>query len=57
MAKKDREVFETDRRIELRMRLAVKKASQNGKGQPVRLEAALPARELVDRVIDRVRQL
>lgn len=57
MAKKAKEVFETDRRIELRMRLAVKKASENGRERSLPLETAIPPRELVDRVIDRVRQL
>jgi len=54
----DRRLFEVDRRMELKMRLAAKKA-----GQPIRQEilprslAELPEREVVERLLDRVRSL
>lgn len=60
MARKrfDKRLFEVDRRMELKMRLAAKRAAG-----PLRTEglfsefAVLQDREIVDRLIDKVRRL
>lgn len=57
MAKKKRDLFETDRRVELRMRLAMKRAGEGENNRQTSLDLMPPDKELVDRVIDRVRQL
>ena len=55
---KDRRVFEMDRRMELKLRLAAKKAAILGQtgGLSLGLEG-LPDRHLVARIIERVRRL
>ncbi len=62
----ERGLFEVDRRMELKMRLAAKKASQPARHSepvPVGQEvlpldfALLPEREVVERLLDRVRSL
>ncbi len=57
MANKRTDLFETDRRVELRLRLAMKRMRQEEKGRDTPLDPMPPAKEVVDRVIDRVRQL
>ena len=57
MAKKKKGVFEADRRMELRMRLAAKKAAQlKFAGPRENLPLEVPEQEL-NRIIDRVRHL
>ncbi|MEE9507659.1 MAG: hypothetical protein V3V44_00090 [Anaerolineales bacterium] len=58
MNAKNRKVFETDRRMELRLRLAAKKARVAS--EPVMIPqyaTRIPERELVTRIIERVRTL
>jgi hypothetical protein len=57
MAKKSRNVFETDRRMELRMRLAMNQVEEPAKSGPSQIDTKPLEREVVDRVIDRVRRL
>ncbi len=58
MSKSRKRVFEVDRRMELRLRLAAKKAQSNKKEILVPLYATgVPEREVVHRIIERVRRL
>jgi hypothetical protein len=57
MAKRDKGVFEADRRMELRLRLAAKKAGEPSPRRRILLEIETPQRDVVDRIIDRVREL
>ncbi len=58
MNAKYRKVFETDRRMELRLRLAAKKARVASKPVMIPQYATrIPERELVTRIIERVRTL
>jgi len=58
MAKKKKGIFEADRRMELRMRLAAKKATQVAYAGPKEnLPVEIPELELLNRIIDRVRHL
>ncbi len=58
MAKKKKGFFEADRRMELRLRLAAKKASESAyAGGPRSLNVDAPERIVLDRIIDRVRKL
>lgn len=55
----ERRLFEVDRRMELKMRLAAKKASQPSQLQlllPLDV-ATPPERQVVERLLDRVRSL
>jgi hypothetical protein len=55
---KDRRVFEIDRRMELKLRLAAKKAAVQGQTGGLVLELeGLPDRHVVTRIIERVRRL
>jgi hypothetical protein len=57
MAKSGQRVFEVDRRMELRLRIAAKK---NGSPKPLAAPAyvtEIPKREVVERIIERVRRL
>ncbi len=56
MAKMEKRLFELDRRMELRLRLAAKKASDKRLRQVLNA-MGVPDRELVDRLIARVREL
>jgi hypothetical protein len=57
MAKKRKQVFEADRKMELRLRLAMKQVADTERDLPVKLDSNLPARDVVDRLIDRVQGL
>lgn len=57
MAKKTKNLFESDRRMELRMRLAMKEVDKKPNGRPKQVETGPLEREMLDRVIDRVRSL
>lgn len=57
MNKKAKDLFESDRRMELRVRLAIKRVEETGRDRAISLDSPLPPRELVDRLIDRVRRL
>lgn len=57
MSKKDKRVFETDKKMELRLRLAMKQVGEQARNASQAIEAQLPARELLDRLITRVEQL
>lgn len=57
MTKKSKRVFENDKMMELRVRLAMKRAGDSESGQPDPIEARPPARDLLDRLILRVEQL
>lgn len=58
MANKKKGVFEADRRMELRMRLAAKKVAQLAfAGPQENLPLEIPELELLNRIIDRVRHL
>ena len=57
MAKKNKNLFESDRRMELRMRLAMKEVDKKPNGRPKQVETGPLEREMLDRVIDRVRSL
>ena len=58
MGKKTRRVFRRDRRRQLRLRLANKKTDGRGQSSSVVLPyAGFPERELLDRIIERVRRL
>jgi hypothetical protein len=55
---KDRRVFEVDRRMELKMRLAAKKAAAQGQTGELPMElGGYPERQIVTRLIERVRRL
>lgn len=58
MNQRRKKVFETDRRMELRLRLAAKKA--NVVSKPISMpqyQHRIPEREVVTRLIERVRRL
>jgi hypothetical protein len=56
--KKSKSLFEADRRMELRLRLAVKQAAESGgSGAMLILESQQPPKELVNRLIAKVRRL
>lgn len=58
MAKKKKRLFEYDRRMELRLRLAAKRAGEPLlSGNQGGLLIELPEKDLLDRLIDRVRRL
>ena len=57
MAKKNKGVFEADRKMELRLRLAAKEAAHPSNGSKPILQVRVPEREMVDRIIDRVRTM
>jgi hypothetical protein len=58
MTKKTRRVFRRDRRRQLRLRLATKKPDGKGDSNTVALPyGVFPERELLDRIIERVRRL
>jgi hypothetical protein len=57
MNEKQRRVFEVDRRMELRMRLVAKQAELGDSGGTSPLNPELPERDLVSRLIARVRRL
>ena len=58
MSKSRKRVFEVDRRMELRLRLAAKKAESNKKEAFVPLyTSGISEREVVHRIIERVRRL
>ena len=58
MAKKKKGVFEADRKMELRMRLAAKQAARLAYAGPKgNLPVEVPELELLNRIIDRVRHL
>lgn len=57
MSKKGKRVFEADKKMELRLRLAMKRVGEQARGSTQAIEAHLPARELLDRLITRVEQL
>ncbi|HSR48953.1 MAG TPA: hypothetical protein VLL77_13305 [Anaerolineales bacterium] len=57
MNAKQRRLFETDRRMELKMRLAAKRADNTEPTGTGPLMAEVPERELLTRLIDRVRRL
>jgi hypothetical protein len=58
MKKNLRKVFEADRKMELRVRLAAKRADRMPERSLVRKYAVItPDREVVSRIIKRVRQL
>lgn len=54
----ERRLFEVDRRMELKMRLAAKKASQPVRQEVLPLDfVPLAEREVVERLLERVRNL
>lgn len=55
--KKDKRVFEKDRKMEIRLRLALSQVGETGQGKPSKLEASAPEQELVSRLIQRVQSL
>lgn len=57
MAKKSKRLFETDKKMELRLRLAMKNAENSESNGSGFIDARPPARELLDRLILRVEQL
>ena len=58
MNEKQRRIFEVDRRMELRMRLVAKQAEMGeGVSGTSPLNPELPEREIVSRLIARVRRL
>lgn len=58
MAKKPKQVFRMDRRMLLRLRLAAKRAGgQEQSSSIAMLYYDFPERELLDRIIERVRRL
>ena len=58
MAKEKKGVFEADRRMELRLRLAAKKAVEPAyAGGPRSLSVDAPDKVVLDRIINRVRKL
>ncbi len=58
MAKQPKHLFESDRRMELRLRLALKDvANAGGSGTALILDGQKPPKELVTRLIAKVRKL
>jgi hypothetical protein len=58
VAKKSKRLFESDRKMELRLRLALKHVAETGgSGSILVLDGQQPPRELVNRLIARVRKL
>ena len=57
MAKKNKTLFEADKRMELRMRLAMKDMDKKSNGSSKQVETGPLEKELLDRVINRVRSL
>jgi hypothetical protein len=58
MRRKKRPIFRGDRRKELKLRLAAKKAQSKGQSSAFAMEyGVFPERELLDRIIERVRRL
>jgi len=58
MAKSSKQLFEVDRKMELRMRLAAKQANRGGKALPMPpVFPDPPEREVLDRLIKKVRVL
>jgi hypothetical protein len=57
MNAKQKRLFETDRRMELKLRLAAKRAEQDSLPGTGPLSAEVPERDTLARLIDRVRQL
>jgi len=58
MTKASKRLFETDRKMELRMRLAAKRAVDgNGKSPASLTMSGPPEREVLDRLIKKVRVL
>ncbi len=55
--KKAKRVFEIDRKMELRLRLALSQVDDPGERKPLKLERPAEEQELVARLIDRVRSL
>lgn len=55
--KKTKRVFEIDRKMELRLRLALSQVGEGGEHKPLKLERATGEHELVSRLIERVRSL
>jgi len=55
---KEKRLFELDRRMELKLRLAAKRAANPGQTGGLALDLeGLPERQVVSRLIDRVRRL
>ncbi len=55
---KERRLFEMDRRMEVKMRLAAKKAGRQGQTGGLALDLeGLPERQVVTRLIEKVRRL
>ncbi|MCJ7676411.1 MAG: hypothetical protein MUO35_01650 [Anaerolineales bacterium] len=55
---REKRLFELDRRMELKLRLAAKKAANPGQTGGLALDLeGLPERQVVSRLIDRVRRL
>ncbi|NIS79088.1 MAG: hypothetical protein GTO14_02435 [Anaerolineales bacterium] len=58
MTKKKRRLFESDRRMELKLRMAIKKMRELESVDVSKLALfAFPEQETIDRVIERVRKL
>jgi hypothetical protein len=57
MAKKKKGVFEADRRMELKLRLAAKRASENYRVGDSEIPFDLPKAETLNRLIERVEQI
>ncbi len=57
MNAKQKRLFEADRRMELKLRLLAKRAGSEDLVETGPLAADLPERELVTRLIERVRKL
>ncbi len=58
MAKQSKHLFESDRKMELRLRLALKQvADSGGSGSTLILTGQQPPKELVTRLIAKVRKL
>lgn len=58
MGKQPKELFETDRKMELRLRLALKQVAEAGvSGAALVLDGQQPPKELVNRLIAKVRKL
>lgn len=55
--KKSKRLFEVDRKMELRLRLALSQVGEAADGKPHKLDRPAPEQELVARLIDRVRSL
>jgi hypothetical protein len=57
MNDRQRRMFEVDRRMELRLRLVAKRANTGEAGGTSPLSPVLPERDLVTRLIEKVRRL